>query len=467
MGRAKREESVMGTRDSTSGDRPIVGPIRLEELDTLAQRDMNALIEAGIRFAAGLVGFKKGEPVIRLCEAIGEAVVDRSACKGLEIDELCEGKTGTGRVREGLVEPVRDVVDLSTRAILAMSNRPAIHEWVASLSVKAGPESNAIAVDKYPNVGGRAHVLLGAIGSSDRQVLGQAEWLKKGTRDDHSDPRADLERIATLAEQLGKAVPGPFHEHLQSLFEAEDRTHDLAQEAGAKRPALFGGFGVNPQTFADSYFPSCVILGTVPYGPPTKRGHASKGLFLPGDDEETVAVVEGCNRYGVARCSLVEPAVELEALDDVIIPELSERLGESPEPVPQDQIDRVLGWPVSSELRILENLPLVRYWWFPQSKHLLRSMQLSAPDGAEVLDVHLWRAIRLEGRQLRAAIALIERAHQPWTFSCIARFGREFEPGLAGTWKAVPREGLLRASLVTNAAGVCAHRRMTRRLQGY
>lgn len=457
----------MAGAGESSEDRPMYGPVRLDSLDKEAQKLMDRLVMAGVGFGAEIVGFDKREPLTRLSEAIGERVRSGVAKEGLEVDDLCRGKTATGRVREGMVEPMRDVVDLGVRGILALSNRPPIHEWFASLSVKAGGESNAIAVDRNPNVGTRAHVLLGAIGASDRQVLGQAEWLKKGTRDDHSCERVDSPRIAKLAGELKEPVPGPFHEHLLRNFEAEDRVRGTVAEAVERSHPAFGRFGINPTRFLENYFPQCLILGSIPFGPPTRRGTASADLFLPGDDDVTVAVVEEAGRYGVARCTLGEPKIELERLDEVLIPELADRFGENPEEIPQDQLDAVASWPVAIDLRIGENIPLVRYWRLPRSRRLLRVMQVSGPDGEEGLDVNLWRTIRLEGRLQRAAIALIERAHQPWSFSCLARFGREFEPGLAHTWKAQPREGLLRASLVPNAAGVCAHRQMEQRMFGH
>ena len=441
-------------------DRPMYGPVRLDSLDAPARRLMNRLAIAGTGFGAEIVRFDKREPLTRLSEAIGHRVQTGMAKEGLEVEDLCKGKTATGRVREGMVEPMRDVVDIGARAILALSNRPPIHEWFASISVKAGDENNAIGVDRNPGAGTRAHVLLGAIGASDRQVLGQAEWLKKGTRDDHSCERADPERIARYAAELKKPIPGPFHEHLDRNFKAEDRARKLVEVAAAKRSPAFTHFGINPDRFLEKYFPRCLILGSIPYGPPVRRGAASADVFLPGDDDATVSVVEGADRYGVACCTLGEAEIDLDKLEDCLLPELTERFGEVPQEIPQEQLNAVIKRPVVIELRVGESIPLVRYWYFPKAHRLLRVMQISGPDGAEVLDVHLWRCIRLDGRLFWAAIALIERAHQPWSFSCLARFGREFAPGLAHTWKALPREGLLRASLLPNAAGVCAHRRM-------
>lgn len=455
----------MDSHTQNLGDHPF-GPVRLSDLDSQGQRDMRALIAVGTQFAAEIVGFDKGEPVARLGEAIGERLADGTACEGLEIDDLCEKRTSSGRVRESLVEPVRDVIDIAVRAILARSRRAAIHEWVASQSVQAGTESNAIGVDRHPNVGTRAHVLLDALGTSDRQLVVQGEWLKTGTRDDHACMRADRERIARWEQELGGVIPGPFHEHLGKLFEREDQAEASVRAASEEKKQVFVKHQIDPNRFLDNYFPDCLIIGSIPHGPPAKRGAASGGVLAPGDDEDTVVTVEDGGRYGVARCGLGKSKVDLGSLDDALIPELTERFSEIPEPVAQSRLDRIASWSVARDLRIVEDLGLVRYWWFKKARRLLRSRQVSDPDGAEMLEVHLWRAIRLDDKLLHAAIALIERAHQPWTYSCIARFCREAQPGLAQTWKAVPREGLLRASLIPNAAGVCAYRMMEDRRLG-
>lgn len=441
--------------------RSISRPVRLDLLDKEAQVEMNSLIHRATVFGAGIAGLEKSEPLVRLAEAIGACAVDKTAREGLEIEALCKGKTASGRVRRSLEEPLRDAIDLAVRAMLAIAGRPALHEWYASLAVEVGGESNAIGIDKNPNVRAGGHVLLGAVGASDRQLLTQAEWLKAGTRDDHTSPRADRRRIEEFESELGAPIPGPIHEHLDANFEAEDRSRRIAELAAEKRGPIFAQCGIDPGKYLAHYFPRCVILGSLPYGAPTKRGTASAGRLLPGDDDAIAAVVEAHDRYGVAHCTLDEPEVPLENLDDSVLPRLAQRFGEVPQAVDQSLLDAVGAWGVSDELRITENLQLVRYWYLPKAERLLRVMQVSGPDGSEMLELHLWRMIRL---RLRAAIALIERAHQPWTFTCIGRFGREFAPGRAQTWKAFTREGFLRAYLIPNAAGVCAFRNMERRL---
>jgi hypothetical protein len=456
----------METNQQEEDDHPILGLVNLNELDAEGQRHMDSLILAGVQFGAGIAGFEKLDPVARLSEAIGKRLVDGTASERLAVDDLCMGRTGTGRVRDAFVEPLRDVADLATRAILARSGRTAIHEWIASLSVRAGGESHAIGVDREPNVGTRAHVLLGAIGASDRQLVCQAEWLKTGTRDDHSCERADPARIAEFAAQLDHPVPGPLHEHLRRTFEAEDRARNRVERAAEEGSPWFARCEIDPERFLKNCFPTCLILGDVPYGPPMKRGEDCAAVLRPGDEGEVAEVVREAGRHAVARCDLGRSRIPLRALDDILLDELGDRFGERPQPVEQAWLDSVATWPVAAELGVADTVPLVRYWQLEESSVLLRSMQVSGPDGGEVLDVSLFRLINLEGPLLRAAITLIERAHLPWPFSCIARFGRELEPGLAQTRKPVPREGLLRTSLIPNAAGVCAHRGMQQRRLG-
>ena len=97
---------------------------------------------------------------------------------------------------------------------------------------------------------------------------------------------------------------------------------------------------------------------------------------------------------------------------------------------------------------------------------LLRSIQLTGIEEGEILGVDLWKVVSLRERNLRAAVALTERAQQDLARNCLTRYRYETEIGRMKAWKALYREGLLSASLLPNAAGVSAHRRMEWRQQG-
>ena len=456
-----------GEQYSQGRGRRAYGPVKLTDLDPPSQRYMEHLARISVRFAAQIVRYEHGEKISRLSEAIGARLVEGKAVEGLQIKDLSEGRTATGRVREAFVEPLADVVDLAVRLMLLLSGKSAIHEWIACLPVKAGRDNNAIGVDRNAYATTMAHVLVCAVGASDRQLLNQAWWLLTGTRDDRSSARADRQRIAEFERELKYKLPGTFKEHLGRHFEAEDRARSTVIREAEKGNIAFGSLNLDPSRFIKRCLPRCVILGSIPHGPPTKRGDSSAGVHLPGDDDEIVDAVEAARRYGVALCGLDEPKVEFHDLERTLIPDLEERLGERLVPIDPERLVEVAHWDKAVELGIEESIPMVRYWRGEKSARLLRAKQVSDPDGGEAHDVHVWRSIGLDGPQLRAAVALIERAHQDWSFSCIARFARETQPGLAKTWTASARIGLLRASLIPNAAGACAHRRMERRRLGF
>lgn len=458
----------MGGKQNPRGrGRRAYGPVNLTDLDPPSQRHMEHLARISVRFAAAIVRYEHGEKVSRLSEAIGGRLVEGKAAEGLQIKDLSEGRTASGRVREAFEEPLADVVDLAVRLMLPLSRKSAIHEWIACLPVKAGRDNNAIGVDRNAYATTMAHVLVCAVGASDRQLLNQAWWLLTGTRDDHSSARADRQRIAEFEEELKRKLPGTFEEHLKRHFETEDRARNTVTREAEKGNIAFDSLGLHPNRFIKNCFPRCVILGSIPYGAPTKRGDSSAGVLLPGDDEGIAEAVEAAGRYGVALCELGEPVVELHDLERTLIPDLEERLGERLAPIDPERLAEVANWDKAVDLGIEESIPMVRYWQGEKSARLLRAKQVSDPDGGEGHDVHLWRSIGFDDPQLRAAVALIERAHQDWSFSCIARFARETQPGLAKTWTASARAGLLRASLIPSAAGACAHRRMERRRLGF
>ena len=117
-------------------------------------------------------------------------------------------------------------------------------------------------------------------------------------------------------------------------------------------------------------------------------------------------------------------------------------------------------------MQVGENLRLVRYFWFPESEYLLRSIQISGVDGGEYLRANLWRTVGFARKNLRAAVVLVERAEANLTRSCPSRYQSETQIGKIRSWKATHRQGLLLTSLLANAAGVIAHREMELRADG-
>ena len=74
---------------------------------------------------------------------------------------------------------------------------------------------------------------------------------------------------------------------------------------------------------------------------------------------------------------------------------------------------------------------------------LLRSIQLTGIEEGEILGVDLWKVVSLRERNLRAAVALTERAQQDLARNCLTRYRYETEIGRMKAWKALYREGLL------------------------
>jgi hypothetical protein len=457
----------MPSPEERPSQRPAYGPVRLTRLDPQAVREMKMLIRRATLFSREVIGFEHGYPIAQLAEAIGDRIVSGEAPDGLEIDDLCQGRTASGRIRDGFGEEMRDLVDLAVRTLFFFGRRYALYGHITSIPVSVGRDSQAIGVDSHPGVGPRAHILIGALGSADRILISQGRWLLTGTRDDHSSPRADPERIARFSLELGDRLPGSIEEHLARQFEAEDRTERVVEAAAEKNHSAFGNAWLDPSKVSAYGFPKCLIIDSILHAPPSKRGQTSGGELYPGNSEAVVEAILSAKRYGIVRCELPDTEVPLTSLEDDLLPALEECYRERRKPLPTHLEDQIVNWNRAHELQVGQNLRLVRYWWFEEAGILLRSIQLTGVDEGEILSVSLWRIVGLDHANLRAAVVLTERAEQSLARICLTRYRHETEIGLMKPWKAPYREGLLVASLLPNAAGVTAHREMELRQERF
>jgi hypothetical protein len=464
-GRVSREVKQVPSEKGRPSWRPIYGPVLLQRLDPAGVQEMKLLISRGAHFSWEILQYEHGLPISRLAEAIGERIVGGEAARGLEIDDLCQGRFGAGHIREGFGESMGDFIDLSVRAILALSDRNTIYGHITSLPMRVGRDSNALGIDRNPGVGPIAIAMFGALGSSDRLLPHRSRWLLTGTHDDHSSPRADPERIARFTGELGFTLPGPLWEHLARQFAAEDRVENLVVEAINNGHSAFDLYWIAPEKFGRYGFPKCVIVDSIASGAPTKKGGDRARDLYPGDMEDVVETLLSARRYGIVRCELPQPKVPREQVEDELLPALEEQYREAPRSLPSDVLEDVARWKRANELQVGENIHLVRYFWFERANVLLRSIQLTGAEEGEILGVDLWRIVSLRERNLRAAVALTERAQQDLARHCLTRYRYETEIGRMKAWKAPYREGLLSASLLPNAAGVSAHRRMEWRHQ--
>lgn len=442
---------------------PIFGRVRLSRLDRDARVEMLRAIDGPAMAASNVVGFSHGAPMARLVESLAQQTVDGRAARGVEISSL----TSSGHIRDGFTDEFGEVVDLAVRSLLPMYGQRAIHEYVTSIPVLVGKEMNGIGADQNSNARRVAHVLLAGVGGKDRTLFHQARFLLAGTSGDHSSPRADHEKIELWSSELGRErLAGPIHELLQEIFDSETAARNCVERAVELGKDPFGFLPIGPEEFVDVCCPRCMILDRLPFAPPEKRAQASGDEVFPGDDEAIVEVVEAAGRYGIARCETKEPKVDLDMLEDELLPEFCDRLGDKAEPVPPGLVEKVTSWDVANDLGVGVDIRLVKYWHFPEAGYLLRAKQVSSPDGGQIVDIDIWRMIRLDRKLLRETIALVERAHQCWPSACADRYREESEPGLVRASKAPQREGLLTASLLANAPGVSAHRDMERRNAG-
>ena len=442
---------------------PVYGTVKLSKLDLTGERELQDLIRTAVDFGAEVTEYGDAFPIAQLATAIAEEMVLETASKGVAIDKLCEGRTGEGHIREYFGEPLRDVVDIAVRALLPLTKRTAIHEYLRADPVRVGNESHAMGIDHEKGAPHLANLLVCSLGCCDRNLINQAVWLLSGTHDDRTSQRANWSRIEVFEEELGRPLPGSVDEHLEMLFAAEARAKEKVSYAAKRGHPAFQKAEIDAIKFERFCFPKCVILDRLPFGParPRPAEDFTQELF-PGDDENVIATVERAGKYGVARCKLEEPEIKVgyAALEDVLLPALAERLGEPPEAISPRRLSEVAKWNLANLLGVGANIRQVRIWRFPRSGRLLRAMQVSDQRG-EFLDADLWRTIRLSDEDsLRAAFALIERAQQVWPRSCIRRYREEFQPGLVKASSATSRTGLLYSSLIANGAGVSAHREM-------
>jgi hypothetical protein len=414
-------------------------------------------------FGSKVVDFAHGAPMARLVECFARQTVDGRAARGVELCTL----SSSGHIRDGFTDEFGEVVDLAVRSFLPMYGQRAIHEYITSIPVLVGKEMNGIGADQNSNARRVAHVLLFGVGGKDRTLFHQARFLLTGTNGDRTSPRADSEKIALWSSELGREkLAGPIDEHLREGFNSEARARNRVQEAAEQSDEAFGFLPIRPDQFVEICCPRCVILDRLPFSPPKKRAQASGDEVFPGDNEAIVEVVEEAGRYGIARCETKEPEVDLDVLEDELLPELCERLGEKAQLIPPVLLEKVASWDVANELGVGVDIRLVKYWHFPGAGYLLRAKQVSSHGGGQIVDIDFWRMIRLDRALLKETIALVERAQQPWPSTCADRYREESEPGLVRASKAPQREGLLKASLLANAGGVSAHRDMERRNLG-
>src|SRR6478672_131311 len=416
----------MATSQRSRQVQRMYGPIRLDNLDPEAQRQMYKLTRSTTEFGALVADLEKGHHIASLAEGIAKELIEGTAREGLVMKKVCEGRTGISRIGDRMVpSPLRIAVDIGVRSLLLRFGFEAIHEHVTSIPVKPGKDSHGFGIDQLPRMSRMGHLLLSAVGSDDRSLLTMACWLPTGTEDDHTSARANPQRIAGWREELEREVAGSLRENLAELFEVQKQARMAALKAAAHGAEAFAAIGLDPREFLRSCFPRCLILDILAYGPPEKQLASSAAVIHPGDDDQIIAVVERAGRHGIARCE-VEEKLEIDDVEASLLPELRERFGEEPEPVAQSVLDSVADWETAYNLGIGPGVRAIRYWHFKRSGYLFRAEQVSGRQAA----VNLWRMVKLDNTLLREAVSLVERAQQPWPESCIERFVEECAPGL-------------------------------------
>jgi hypothetical protein len=439
----------------------MYGAVRLDKLDSGAQREMHQLTRKAAEFGGEVIGWPHGAAIASLAEGVAKELIDGTARRGLALSRLCSGRAAISRIGEKFAgQELRDAVELGVRSLLPHCGFSAIHEHVTSIPVRPNKDMHGFAIDQMPRRSRMGHVLLSSVGSDDRSLATQAIWLTTGTVDDPTSPRADRSRIERWGRELERSPPGSLSESLAEMFEAQDRAQYMAVDAASARPDAFDKFGIDPDVFLADCFPRCMILDNLAYGAPVEIGASSAKVVCPGEDDAIMRVAEAAGRHGIARCKVEEQErVDLDAIERSLLPSLEERFGEKAEAVPQLTLEQVAKWKVASGLAIGVNVRLARYWHFKKAGYLLRAVEVVG-EGRQLHEVHVWRTIRMDSSKLRETITLIERAHQPWPGSCVERYREECEPARMNSTSARQREGLLKTTLLANAAGVSAHREM-------
>jgi hypothetical protein len=447
---------------------PVRRPVRLDQLDAEARKQAWTLLLTATRFAASITGYDHPDRGATLANEIGQRMIHGTAKEGLEIQDLCDGRTSEGHVREVFEGDVEVTIDIAVRAVQALLAKPPIHEELFSVVRRTGRDSSAIASDKNPNVARVAPLIGIALGGSDRHLPDVAIPFTTGTRDDHSSSRADPMRIAAFSQELGARLPGRPHEHVLRLLEIEARARKVVVRAAESRPELFAKVGLDPQRFVKSYFPRCLVANPLPYAAPKAQGDSAGDWHHPGDDDDLARVLVEAHKHAVLRCELDEPQTQLplDGRDDAI-DALAERFGERPIDISQDELATVQRKQAAVDLGITWDWKSVRYWWFRESERLVRGVEVVDPrTQAELVELELWRTVQLTD-QLEAAVILVEHMQGGWPARCLHRYFAACEPGLMKPHKTRYRSGLLLLSFLANAALVAAERAMhTRRANG-
>jgi hypothetical protein len=450
--------AVDATYDSGA---PVRRPVRLDRVDTDGKRQTWTLIQASVALASQITGYGDGDRAAIIANEIAARMITGSARHGLELQDLCRGRLGEGHVREGFTGELMATVDIAVRLIQAFGSRPVIHEQIFSAPTRTGRESEAIGSDQIAGAARVAHMIAVALGAADRHVPNLAIPFTYGTRDDHTSCRADAARIAAFSADLGRQLPGLPHEHFQALLKAQQRARKLVERAIEETPELFVTAGLEPTGLLRRYFPWCVVVNALPYGPPSRRGATSGDWVFPGDDESIVQTLLDAHKYGVVRCGVDLPLVSVDERDDAI-DVIAADLGESPVDITPGDLDKIKRTQPAVDLGIPFGWA-IRYWWFPENARLVRGVEVVDPESrAEFVELEQWRAIRL-GDRLPAAVVLIERAQEAWTARCLERYLSSCEPGKMKPYSTKARSALLLHSFIGNAAAVAAERAMQSR----
>jgi hypothetical protein len=405
--------------DARSAPQLVLQPVALTPELTA---DATGLLTMPIRLASKLVPQVDAELYKQLVVVVLELMLERQCeFRGIAVHQLTErAEVSRSRLDEKFGAPWQHFTDVVVRAVALETRRDTLYEELYSVPVTVRRGDNSLATDKHEGFHNSLHVLVRALASIDHHCPTLVRPLTTGTRDDRTCERADPRRIDQYQKQLGGWLPGNMAENVKSLLQA-----GYYELPGARGRSSF-----------DRVLSPYLLVGSLPYGPPSSSHLYSQGTLLPGRDPEIVSTVYDCRRRGVLYAGT--PAAQ-ETADGMTL-----------------GIDRTFRrWPIKAlpeqdRLNIIYPFG-VDYLWSPVHRLLVRELR----DLTE-----FWRLVNFTEELLPYAVALIERhAQHEWPAGCLSRWAAECAPGLVGARHPITRQGLVDLLNAANVAAVAAERR--------
>lgn len=258
-------------------------------------------LRAALDVAQAAIPDVDAHAALSLVRASAEFVLRGELRTGLDPNALLV-RAGLSRRRlsKGFGRDWQLFANVALRTTLAHAGAQFLYEEISSMPVPVRREANVLGTDRWPGHRNSLRLLTTSIATSERHFPVAAMPFTIGTRDDAASERFDPERSARFSAELGAPPPVGLCDHVANALMLAARARDALAEVQNRQPDLVPG--VVRHGFATA-FSSPLVIGSLPFGPPTDRASSAAGVMLPGADPDIVAAVEAARRPALLLCS--------------------------------------------------------------------------------------------------------------------------------------------------------------------